>query len=112
MYKKFKIVKISSDYCNYLRKFDYKVPYNHIGKELRSFIGILLEINNCEYFAPFSSPKVKHNKMKNTIDLIKINNGIYGIVNINNMIPVTNKYYEAFDLNNALLNKEDAMRIH
>lgn len=35
-----KIVKVNSDYCDYLRKFDSKVPYNKSEKELRSFIGI------------------------------------------------------------------------
>lgn len=28
MYKKFKIVKVDSNYCDYLRTFDNKVPYN------------------------------------------------------------------------------------
>ena len=28
MYKKFKLVKIDSDYCDYLRKYDFRVCYN------------------------------------------------------------------------------------
>ena len=93
MYKKIKIVKVDSDYCNFLRKYDDKVSYNAGNKELRPFVGILFTVNNCEYFAPLSSPKPKHIKLKNTLDLIKINDGIYGVVNFNNMIPVTNNNY-------------------
>ncbi|MBQ3142768.1 MAG: type III toxin-antitoxin system ToxN/AbiQ family toxin [Bacilli bacterium] len=99
MYKKFKIVKVDSKYCNYLRKFDNKVVYNAGKKDLRPFIGVLFTIENCEYFAPLSSPKLKHKLLKNTLDLVKICNGKYGVVNFNNMIPVTSCNYTVFDLN-------------
>ena len=39
-----KIVRVNSDYCDYLRKFDNKVAYNKNEKELRPFIGILSPI--------------------------------------------------------------------
>ena len=32
--KKLILVKIDSNYCDYLRKFDQKVPYNYDKKEL------------------------------------------------------------------------------
>lgn len=99
MYRNLRIVKIDSKYCDYLRKFDNKVVYNAGEKELRPFIGILFMIGKIEYFAPLSSPKVKHKSLKNTLDLIKINNGEYGIINFNNMIPVKNNNYSEFDLN-------------
>ena len=73
-----KIVRVNSDYCDYLRKFDNRVVYNKHEKELRPFIGILFKIGNCEYFAPLSSPKEKHIKMKNKIDFLKIKGGFYG----------------------------------
>lgn len=59
MYKKLKIVKVESKYCNYLRKYDSCVPYNAGTKELRPFIGVLFRVNKLEYFAPLSSPKPK-----------------------------------------------------
>lgn len=99
MIRNFKIVKVDYKYCDYLRKFDSRVSYNAGIKELRPFIGILFEVNSCEYFAPLSSPKVKHMNMKNNLDIVKINGGRYGVVNFNNMIPVTSKNYELFDLN-------------
>src|SRR5574344_1363566 len=93
MKEKLSIVIVNSDYCNFLRQFDNKVAFNMNKKELRPFIGILFIVNNCEYFAPLSSPKPKHLKMKNTIDFIRINDGKLGAVNFNNMTPVTSKNY-------------------
>ena len=89
MYRNLKIVRVDSHYCNFLRNFDSKVSYNAGFKELRPFIGVLFKINDCEYFAPLSSPKVKHKKLKNTLDMIKIKDGEYGVINFNNIIPVT-----------------------
>ena len=97
------IVRVDSDYCDYLRQFDNKVAYNKYEKELRPFIGILFEIDTCHYFAPLSSPKPKHRKMKNMIDFFKIKDGELGAVNFNNMIPVTDKNYTLVDLNKETL---------
>ena len=111
MYKNLKIVKVNNKYCNYLRKYDNKVVYNIGAKELRPFIGVLFTVNNNEYFAPLSSPKDKHKKMKNTLDLIKIKGGEYGVVNLNNMIPVNTNNYMEFDLNKKTNNELDISRI-
>ncbi|MEG0330309.1 MAG: type III toxin-antitoxin system ToxN/AbiQ family toxin, partial [Longicatena sp.] len=52
------------------------------------YIGVVYFFNEHYYFAPLSSPKTKHLKMSNkAIDIFKIDNGILGIININNMIP-------------------------
>ena len=95
-----KIVKVDSTYCDYLRKFDNKVVYNKNKKELRPFIGILFRIDDLEYFAPLTSPKPKHKKMKNKLDFFKIKNGELGADNFNNMIPVDSSNYSLIDLNN------------
>lgn len=68
-------------------------------------------IDKCEYFAPLSSPKLKHKLLKNTLDLIKINNGKLGVVNFNNMIPVTNNNYVPFDLNKKPKEKSEKFRM-
>ena len=39
--KKLVLVRLDSNYCDYLRQFDNKVPYNFDNKELRPFIGVL-----------------------------------------------------------------------
>lgn len=101
MIRNFKIVKVDSKYCDYLRKYDNKVSYNSGTKEMRPFIGILFVVGGCEYFAPLSSPKVKHIHMKNNLDIVKIDKGNLGVVNFNNMIPVSKNNYELFDLNVA-----------
>lgn len=111
MYKNFKIVKVDSKYCDYLRQYDNKVSYNAGTKDLRPFIGVLFMIDKCEYFAPLSSPKPKHSKLKNTLDLIKIENGTYGVVNFNNMIPVMDKNYVIFDLNKKTENRAENFRL-
>lgn len=107
MILKFKLVRVDANYCDYLRIFDNRVAYNKNEKELRPFVGILFTINDCEYFAPLSSPKPKHLKMHNTIDFFKIENGKLGAINFNNMIPVTKGNYKIIDLNkNNLSSKE------
>ena len=93
-----KIVTIDTKYCDYLRRFDFRVPYNMNEKEKRPFIGVLFEIKNLKYFAPMSSPKKKHLTMKNTLDFFKIDSGKLGAINFNNMIPVIDGVYEFIDL--------------
>lgn len=92
------LVRIDPDYCNYLRKFDEKVPYNYNEKEARPFIGILFKVNNCMYFAPLSSPKPKHLKIKSKLDFLKLDNGKLGAINFNNMLPVTEKNIIKIDI--------------
>ena len=98
MNSSFKIVKIDSDYCDYLRKFDNKVCFNAGVKNLRPFIGVLFVVEGHEYYAPLSSPKPKHKHLKNTLDLIKIDGGKMGVINIINMIPVNKNEYTEYDL--------------
>jgi protein AbiQ len=81
-----KFYHIKDTYINFLRKYDEKVPENK--NESRPYVGIVLTIGDIEYYAPFSSPKPKHKKMRNTKDFRKIGGGLYGAINFNNMIPV------------------------
>lgn len=85
---KFSFYIPDSDYCDYLREKDPNVPYTMDEKSHRPFIGIVLQIDNYHYYAPLSSPKPKHSNMKNQLDFIKIEKGIYGVINLNNMIPI------------------------
>ena len=106
MIRNFKIVKVDSKYCDYLRQFDNRVAYNAGSKEMRPFIGILFGVDGCEYFAPLSSPKVKHVHMKNNLDVVKIDKGNYGVVNFNNMIPVIDSaFIRIFPKNLNKINK-------
>ncbi len=83
---------------------DYLIPYApHLfqNKQLgqfneRKYIGVILYVNNMKYFAPLSSFKSKHEKMKNGLDFIKIGN--YAVININNMFPVPDREYTYVDI--------------
>lgn len=57
-------------------------------KSSRPFVGIIFSIMDFKYYAPLTSPKPKHLHMSNQIDFLKINTGIWGAINFNNMIPV------------------------
>lgn len=81
-----KFYYIKDDYIAYLKKYDNKVSDNKHSH--RPYVGIVLQINEINYYTPFSSPKSKHKQMKNSKDFRKINQGIYGVINFNNMIPV------------------------
>ena len=106
MRKKLKLVIIDKDYCNYLRKYDNKVPYNFDKKENRPFVGVLFKIGEMNYYAPLSSPKPKHLKMHNSIDFLKLDNGNIGAVNFNNMLPVLENNIKQLDLKSTFLDKK------
>ena len=66
-------------------------------KDKRKYIGIVFQINGMNYFAPLSSYKTKHVKMKESVDFIKIKD--YAVINLNNMIPVPNSQIVEIDIN-------------
>lgn len=93
-----KFYHIKEDFITYLRQFDTKIAENK--NQTRPYVGIVLEVNSVKYYAPFSSPKPKHKKMKNGKDFRKINNGLYGAINFNNMIPVLDSALIEIDIAN------------
>ncbi len=93
-----KIYEVNPQYIDYLipyapHLFQNKQPGQH---NERKYIGIVLSVNDMNYFAPLSSFKAKHKKMKNGLDFIKI--GDYAVLNINNMFPVPNGEYTYVDI--------------
>ena len=90
-----KLYTISEEYINYLKQFSENIKYNK--NESRPYVGIILEINGHNYFAPLGSPKPKHINMKESMDFIKIDNGQAGVINLNNMIPVSLEYVKQID---------------
>ncbi len=67
-------------------------------KANRPFVGILLQIQDMSYYAPLSSPKPKHLQIKKQVDLVKIDDGKYGVINLNNMIPIHQNSITAVDV--------------
>lgn len=92
-----KIYEISEKYVNYLlpfapHLFQNKQPgQQNTGK----YIGVVLQVNGMDYFAPLSSFKPKHHKMKEGLDFIKIKD--YAVINLNNMFPAPKGTYQYVD---------------
>lgn len=81
---------VKKDYINYLQKYDNKVTNIDYKEKLKPYIGIIVNINNFNYYVPISSVKEKHYSIKEDMDFIKISqkNKILGVLNLNNMIPI------------------------
>ena len=92
------IYNIKDSYIQFLRQYDTNVAENK--KETRPYVGVLLKIGDIKYYAPFTSPKEKHKKMKNSKDFRKIAGGTLGAINFNNMIPVPDQALILKDINN------------
>lgn len=93
-----KLYEVNPKYIDYLvphapHLFQNKQPGQH---NERKYIGIVLIVNNMKYFAPLSSFKAKHERMKNGLDFIKV--GDYAVININNMFPVPDSEYTYVDI--------------
>lgn len=93
---------IDKRYVNELKQIDSRVGNVEYGiDKLKFHLGVIIKVNNKDYYVPVSSPKNKHLKMSDSVDFIKINHYVSGellcILNLNNMIPVPVKY--AYKLN-------------
>lgn len=93
-----KFYQVSPSYVDYLVPYAPHLFHNkQIGQQNeRKYIGILLHINDMDYFAPLSSFKDKHKKMNEGLDFIKIKN--YAVINLNNMFPVPKGQYFYVDI--------------
>ena len=92
--QRIRIYEVKKEYIKYLNQYQ---PHLFYDEGTRKYIGILLEIKGFNYFAPLSSYKQKHKKMKESVDFIKIKD--YAVININNMIPVPEEQYMLVDVN-------------
>lgn len=91
-----RLYNVKTDYINFLKELDYRVPDNKGAR--RPFVGIIFSIHGHNYFAPLSSPKPKHRQLKNNKDLHKLAGGNYGVINFNNMIPIPDSELLAIDI--------------
>lgn len=87
-------------YCNYLHYYEPKIPYVENEKENRPFVGVVLCVNGKNFFAPLTSPKKKHKEMKDMQDFLRIDGGILGGINLNNMMPIPRRYLSKIDIEN------------
>lgn len=93
MENKLKWYVVDKEYVSYLKEFDDKVENINYSQRLKPYIGILITINEINYYVPISSVKEKHYKMNEDMDFIKIidKDRILGVLNLNNMIPIDNE---------------------
>ena len=94
-----KFYEVNQEYIDFLvpfapHLFHNKKPGQHND---RKYIGVVFNINGFEYFAPLSSFKDKHRKMKESLDFIKIKN--YAVINLNTMFPVPPSERTYVDIN-------------
>ncbi len=87
---------ITDSYIDYLSQYDSNIRENK--SEARPYVGVIFQVSEINYFIPLSSPKEKHKTMKNNEDFIKINGGKYGVINLNNMIPIPESELVNFDI--------------
>lgn len=94
-----KLYEIDPKYISYLTTFAPHLFHNKQAGQNneRKYIGVVLYINGYEYFAPLSSFKDKHLKMKDSIDFLKIKQ--YAVINLNNMFPVPSGLCTYVDIN-------------
>ena len=94
-----KLYEISPKYISYLSTYAPHLFHNKQAGQNneRKYIGVVLYINGFEYFAPLSSFKPKHFKMKESIDFLKIKQ--YAVINLNNMFPVPHGLCTYVDIN-------------
>lgn len=95
---------VDKKYIKYLIQFDSHVGYVEYGERLKLHVGVILSIENFNYYVPISSAKPKHKTMSNNIDFHKLvdekNGQLYAILNINNMIPVPHECIKQLKYNN------------
>ena len=78
------------------------------GKQNRPFVGVVVLMNDRKYCIPLTSPKDKFKNKKSQVDFIKVFDEdrrdtnsqfkLIGVLNINNMIPVDERYIKKVDL--------------
>lgn len=90
MKEKLKWYIADKDYISYLKQYDDKVENINYSAKLKPYIGIVVNINEFNYYVPISSAKSKHYKIKEGMDFIKIMQAdkIIGVLNLNNMVPI------------------------
>ncbi len=79
------------------------------GKQNRPFVGVVVMTNERKYCIPLTSPKDKFKNRKSQVDFIKVydeesavqpdgSHKLIGVLNINNMIPVTDGVIKRIDM--------------
>lgn len=101
---KLRLYRVTEEYIAFLHGADHRVQLNK--GERRPYVGIVLTVNENDYFVPMESPKPNHLNIKSGIHLMRIAGGKYGLLGFNNMIPVRAEALISFNIND----EEDTYR--
>jgi protein AbiQ len=103
MQRDFKLYKVDMKYIRNLHKIDDKVlsVSPQTGKENRVFVGIVMVCGDHKYCIPLSSPKSKHQNMRNSMDFskIEVDGKLLGVLNFNLMIPIEEEQLQLVNTN-------------
>lgn len=80
-----KLFKLKEEYAVYLHSVDHRVQLNKNSR--RPYVGVVLSVNGFNYFVPMESPKPNHKNIKNSVHIMRLKNGEYGLLGFNNMLP-------------------------
>ena len=92
-----RIYRITNKYVSFLHSIDSRVQFNKNAR--RPYVGIVLTVSSYRYFVPMESPKDHHQNLHSSIHIMPLENGHYGILGFNNMIPVPLSAIIEFDIN-------------
>ena len=86
--KTLKFYTVSDEYITYMRRFEKHIYSNNKAdsQNRHTYTGVLLNINNMNYFAPLVSMKEKYLKFNDKLDIVLLKP--YAVINLNNMMPV------------------------
>ena len=112
--EKLRIYKVEDKYVRYLSNIDDKVQYNKGAK--RPYVGVVFSFAGYQYFVPMESPKPNHANIKPGKHILRLDEGKYGILGFNNMIPVHKDALIEYDIDSekdlnykALLQRQAAI---
>ncbi len=100
---KLRLYRMDMKYIRDLAKVDDNVMSvsPQVGKATRPFVGIIVINGGRQYCVPLSSPKPKHDHMKNGRDFTKVfdtKGHLIAVLNFNNMVPVDQSVAHKVDL--------------
>lgn len=81
-----RIYRISDHYIRFMNSRDSKVQYNKGAR--RPYVGVVFNFGGFMYFVPMESPRPNHINIKPGKHILKLDNGKYGMLGFNNMLPV------------------------
>lgn len=91
-----KLYRISDKYIRFLKGCDSRVQDNK--NRRRPYVGVVLLVGTYRYFVPMESPKPNHSKIKAGHHIMKLDDGKYGLLGFNNMIPVCDSALIEFNI--------------